>query len=269
MPKCIKPMILKDQTQPLPCGRCSNCRENRVYGWAFRLSQEAKVSTSALFVTLTYENPPITKNGFMTVDKSDLQKFFKRLRKLNNAKLKYYAAAEYGENKQRPHYHICLFNADKETLQKAWSLGNREIGSIHVGEINEASTQYALKYIAKKSIIPVHPRDDRQKEFALISKGLGAAYLTDNIRKFHLSDIEGRAYINTFDAFKLPMPRYYKSKIYTDEQLDRIQKSQRKLSEKQWSEMSQFQQDKQIKKDRIAVEKERQKQKTNLNNQKI
>ena len=53
--------------------------------------KEGERSNSALFITLTYDTQfvPITENGYMTLKKSDLQKFFKRLRKLSNERLKY------------------------------------------------------------------------------------------------------------------------------------------------------------------------------------
>lgn len=261
-------MSLKDNAQLLPCGACPNCRQNRVFGWAFRLSQQAKVSTSAYFVTLTYENPPITQNGYMTCLKDDLQKFFKRLRKINKNKLKYYAAAEYGENRQRPHYHIVLFNADQETIQKAWSIDGVSIGSIHVGEVNEASTQYALKYIAKKSVIPAHKRDDRQKEFALMSKGMGINYLTQSIQNYHRSAIEDRAFITTLDGFKLPMPRYYKDKLYTEDQKKLIQAHQEQETQKRYETLTDNQKHRLMAQEQAQREKLKRDQIKNLNKQK-
>lgn len=269
MPKCIQPMTLKDNPQLLPCGACPNCRQNRVFGWAFRLVQQTKVSKSAHFLTLTYTNPPITKNGFMTVQKDDIQKFLKRLRKLHigDQPIKYYAAAEYGENRQRPHYHLVIFNADPETFQKAWSLNGTEIGSIHVGECNDASVQYALKYIAKKSIIPTHKRDDRTKEFALMSKGLGSSYLSDNIRTYHQSDITGRPYLTTLDGYKMPMPRYYKDKIYTEDQKKLIQAHQEQETQKRYSTLTDQQKQRQMQTERAQREKLKRDQTKNLNNQ--
>ena len=66
----------------LPCGKCPNCYARRISGWSFRLMEEDKVSSSSYFITLTYDNPPMSENGFMTLKKSDFQKFMKRLRKL-------------------------------------------------------------------------------------------------------------------------------------------------------------------------------------------
>lgn len=200
---------------PVACGKCPACYARRVSQWSFRLMQEDKIATSSKFITLTYDTKyvPITLSGFMSVSKRDVQLFFKRLRKLNDTKLKYFAVAEYGGKTYRPHYHIILFNAKLDTIQLAWNLGN-----VHYGDVSGASIGYTLKYMSKQSKIPLHKNDDRVKEFGLMSKGLGANYLTEAMRNWHHADKNNRMYCNLMDGKKIGMPRYYKSKIYTDEE---------------------------------------------------
>lgn len=135
--------------------------------------QEEKVSSSSLFVTLTYEQPPLTENGFMTLQKTDVQDFMKRLRKISPRKLKYYYCGEYGSENKRPHYHMILFNARSEDVIKAWTLDGKSLGHVHIGTVQEASVGYTLKYMSKPSVVPLHQRDDRLPEFANMSKGLG------------------------------------------------------------------------------------------------
>lgn len=158
----------------VPCGKCPDCLVRRSNMWQVRLVEEDKISSSSLFVTLTYdpEHCPISENGFMTLDKSDVQKFMKRLRKISPSgkKIRYYAAGEYGEKFSRPHYHMILFDADKELVRKAWSLEKKEIGDVHIGEASGAAIAYTLKYIHKGKVVPVHGNDDRVPEFALMSK---------------------------------------------------------------------------------------------------
>lgn len=99
----------------VPCGKCPACLSRRVSDWTFRLEQEAFSATSCWFLTLTYsdDNVPI-KNSEFTLNKSDLQKFFKRLRKKlygsKKGSLRYYAIGEYGGNYGRPHYHAIIYN---------------------------------------------------------------------------------------------------------------------------------------------------------------
>lgn len=220
--KCITPFYVTDKFTndkiPVPCSKCPPCKKRRTSGWSFRLVQEGKRSLSALFVTLTYntDSVPITNNGFMNLDKTDIQKFMKRLRKLSNQKLKYYVCGEYGTQRMRPHYHLIIFNADKEKVERAWSLENKPLGQIYIGDVNEASIGYTLKYMTKKGKIPQHHHDDRLKEFSLMSKGLGANYLTENMIKWHKKDIENRMHCNIEGGKKIAMPRYYKDKIYNE-----------------------------------------------------
>lgn len=209
---------------PFPCGKCPPCIRRRVSGWAFRLNKQSEQSNSAHFVTLTYNDEHITKtkSGLDTLVKADLQKFFKRLRKLTKEKISYYAVGEYGTDGQRPHYHIILFNANPKIVENAWNINDVSIGNIHFGDVGEASVGYTLKYISKEKKIPMFQGDDRQKEFALMSKGLGKGYLTEQMVKWHKRNIENRVYLPLKDGKKAAMPRYYKDKLYDKGQKFRI-----------------------------------------------
>jgi hypothetical protein len=213
---CVSPISLKlkdaqGSTMAVPCGKCFQCINARIQGWAARLEKEADFSKSAFFITLTYdeENVPYTPNGWQTVLKYDLQKFFKRLRKREKEKIKYYAVSEYGGITLRPHYHILLFNATVENIEKAW-----EHGHIHYGNLEAASVRYCLKYMEKDRIEP-HPDDDRENIKAYMSKGLGKAYLNDKTLKWHRDDLYNRCYYPLPDGKKASLPRYYKEKLYT------------------------------------------------------
>jgi hypothetical protein len=203
----------------------------RVSGWSFRLVQEDKRAYSSSFLTLTYntQHVPLSKKGFMTLSKTDLQSFFKRLRyyekehryrtdSKNNSPIRYYAVGEYGSRFSRPHYHIILFNASIESIEKAWCIDGKPIGEIYHGYVSEASVGYCLKYINKPSKIPLHQNDDRKKEFALMSKRLGDNYINDRTKKWHTSNLHGNYYLPLQDGKKASIPRYYKEKLYAEEQ---------------------------------------------------
>lgn len=250
---CTTPFMLSEKNggHPVPCGKCLNCLKRRVSAWSFRLMQEFKNSANGYFLTLTYDTDsvPITKNGFMELNKRDLQLFFKRLRKAHNKsdrglgqRIKYYAVGEYGTKSRRPHYHIIIFNVDlavllgekyanavgsvfkldgkKEFVCKQWINQQtfKPIGHITIGQISEASVGYTMKYVSKPSQVPLHRNDDRQIEFSLMSKGIGISYLTKAMQLWHLNDLENRMYCNLAGGKKIAMPRYYKNKIYSEEQ---------------------------------------------------
>lgn len=214
---CLTPIVIKDQRTgeriSVPCSSCPKCLQKRVSGWAFRLLQELKVSDSAHFLTLTYDSKhvPISPKGALSLDKKDLQLFFKRLRKAHpkdHRTIKYYACGEYGGRTYRPHYHIIMFNAKLELIQPAWDKGH-----IYYGSVTPSSVGYTLKYMCK----PKGNWDKKAREFSLMSKGLGASYLTQPMLKWHKDKPTGRLYIPLEDGKKAPMPRYYKQKIYERE----------------------------------------------------
>lgn len=205
-----------------PCGQCPECLKRRASGWSFRLVREGRRSSSAYFVTLTYKDAPMSNNNFMTLQKSDVQKYIKRLRKINGNKIKYYTVGEYGTDYSRPHYHIILFNAFLPTITKAWSLEGKTLGTVWIDEVNEATIGYTLKYMCKDKKVPLFKNDDRQKEFSIMSKGLGSNYLTKEMRQWHKNDLENRMYCPLEEGKKIAMPRYYKQKIYTDTERKKI-----------------------------------------------
>jgi len=225
---CCSPLRLKDKGVDVPCGKCGDCVARRISGWSFRIQKEAERSSSAFFITLTYspEHCPTTNQNLMTLRLSDLQTFFKSLRKENKGKVKYYAVGEYGGKFKRPHYHLLIFNLDYDSIvENHWKKG-----SIYYGTITPASAAYCLKYMCKESKIPQWKGDNRLKEFATMSKKLGDNYLTPKTRYWHKIDLLNRCYIPIKDGGKIAMPRYYKEKIYTEmektmigDHLDKIQ----------------------------------------------
>jgi hypothetical protein len=74
-----------------------------------------------------------------------------------------------------------------------------------------------MKYITKPSAIPIHKNDDRQREFAVMSKGLGECYLTRNMIQWHHYAMTSRSYV-TIDGKQIAMPRYYRDRLYSKDE---------------------------------------------------
>lgn len=234
-----RPLSQEERFIPVPCGKCPNCLKRRAAQWIFRLKQQDKVSSSAHFVTLTYgeESVPISPNGFMTLRKTDVQKFFKRLRKANGKRsiIKYYLAGEYGSTFKRPHYHIILFNARPEDVTASW-----QFGGVDIGNVSGASVGYVTGYVHKGKVVPEHKRDDREKEFSLMSKGLGLNYITQATKNYHWADPD-RMYIVESGNTKVAMPRYYRDRLYIEEDVKRLGKKLRyKIEENEQKKMADF-----------------------------
>lgn len=181
--------------------------------------EENKRSESAHFITLTYdcEHLPLSPNNFPTLVKSDFQDYMKRLRLLcEGHKLKYYACGEYGETNHRPHFHAIVFNCPKsDFFAEAWTIGGIQIGRVHVGSVTSDSVAYCMKYIDKADFKRRHYRDDRNPEFALMSKGLGSNFLSEPVIDYFRSDLS-RLYIIKEGGFKIGLPRYYREKIFSE-----------------------------------------------------
>lgn len=218
MAQCLKPYRLKDQQIDVPCGRCPECMARRISGWSFRLMEHQKQCDSVEFVTFTYDTRfvPITPKGFMTLTKDHHREFFKKLRKLETRKIKYYLVGEYGGKKRRPHYHAIIFNATQSDILLCWPYG-----SVYFGyDASEAAVGYCLAYMNKGANRPTGDWDDRLPEFSNMSKGLGKSYVSSQTIKWHNAKLGERNYIPLKDGKKIAMPRYYKEKVY--DETDRI-----------------------------------------------
>lgn len=158
--------------QPCGCGQCLNCRINRGRLWSHRIMLESRAHQENAFVTLTYRDDQLpTKDGGLwhspktyegTLRKYDAQRWLKRLRKQLSYPIRYFLVGEYGDNTQRPHYHVAVFGFPScvygrtrpmvksccgpcETIKKTWGKG-----SIQVGQLNNDSAQYISGYVTKK-----------------------------------------------------------------------------------------------------------------------
>ena len=148
----------------MPCyNKCIGCREQRAQEWAIRIDHEAQLWEDNSFITVTYDERHLPKDG--SLNTKHIQDFIKRLRKeIYPKKIRYFYSGEYGDIKNtfRPHYHMILFNHDFEdkeefkmkgenqlytskTLEKLWPFGYTSIGTVSYG-----SASYVARYIHKK-----------------------------------------------------------------------------------------------------------------------
>lgn len=207
----------------VPCGKCLACKKARSSMWSLRLLHELSSWESAIFVTLTYSQEWLPKDG--TLVKSHLQNFFKRLRfrlstkesrfKFGNVKIKHYSCGEYGEYYQRPHYHSIIFglNILDQDVDHGKVLGgvlsdSWWYGYVYVGSVNEKSVKYVAGYINKKLFgdfgASHYEAMGRIPPFQLQSVGLGSAWALR-----HRDDIMEDASIVQGDS-SYSVPRYYR-----------------------------------------------------------
>lgn len=183
-----------------PCGQCMPCRISRRRIWTHRILLEAHQWSSNAFVTLTYQDDklPVASTGLPTLDPVHVKNWLKRIRKAYEPeRLRFYLAGEYGDESQRPHYHVALFNFPRclrgNTLRRVetrsrplWSdccstcrlVGDTwGYGDVDVGRLEPESAQYICGYVTKK----MTARDDmrllgRYPEFARQSRRPGVGH---------------------------------------------------------------------------------------------
>lgn len=218
---CNKPFLRKITRPyvhyvPTPCGYCAACRRDKVSMWSDRLEFEANtwkvngVSYPSGFVTLTYNDKHLPKDG---VRLGDVQDWLKRFRYFLKRSFKYYVASEYGEDFNRPHYHVCLigfdpcFRQDFDALYKSWAnYKGEEIGFFTSDYLNSSRIRYTLKYMSKELVSNRKEEYEKlglNRLFHTMSKGIGRDYFFE-----HLDDIRRLKgyYVN---GILRPLPRYY------------------------------------------------------------
>lgn len=146
----------------LPCGQCIGCRLERSRRWAVRLMHEKQLHERTSFLTLTYDDDALPKDGSLNV--VHFQQFMKRLRRGSSTPLKFFHCGEYGETTNRPHYHAILFGEDfahDRKHYKTTSVGNHLYNSPRltklwghghavIGDVTFESAAYVARYCLKK-----------------------------------------------------------------------------------------------------------------------
>jgi hypothetical protein len=164
---------------------------------------------SSSFLTLTYNNDNVNStDGVNSLCKSDLQKYFKRIRRdleLQDRNIKYFACGEYGPETQRPHYHAIVFGLDR-IKDKLLIEQNWPFGFVTIGTVTYESCRYTAQYIQKK-VLGIEAEDeykDREPPFQLQSQGLGLKYALDYLEMY-----KGKL---TVDGKIFSIPRYFRDK---------------------------------------------------------
>lgn len=211
--QCIDPVFVKSREGYFGCGKCNFCLSRKQRDWSFRLLQEQKVSVSAHFLTLTYDDDHLVYHlgsGLPELCVRDLQLFKKRLRKeqsfISPERLRYYSVGEYGTEFDRPHYHSIMFNLHQSIVPRLAEIWRG--GIVHVGSVTSDSVGYVTKYVINR-----HGQyQGREPPFAVMSRrpGLGNSYAMSHL-KYHKDGLKNVADVNG-NTHRLP--RYLKDKIF-------------------------------------------------------
>lgn len=185
----------------VPCGSCVTCRRSNMTFMSHRIQSDVSVldrqGVGSSFVTLTIESDA------PKLQRSDLQKFFKRLRKnCPGLPFSYLAIGDYGEQTFRPHYHALMIGFPPEAkhlIKQNWKLGLTDVQAVVSGNIN-----YVVRYMsAQTKAVKEQFRDHGLEEpFSLCSRGLGHT-LFDTIEDGYYS----------FKGKRYKVPPYHQAKF--------------------------------------------------------
>ena len=213
---------------------------------------ENQMHEQSCFLTLTMSPEYLeTRENPWSLDKTEFQRFMKRVRKKYGKKIRYFHCGEYGEKNQRPHYHAIMFGLDPEdkqlfqirediklytspTMAQLWPYGHHSIG-----EVTLESCAYVARYVTKKvngekaeqhyirwdpltgEGIPIEP------EYATMSRkpGIGRSWLEK-----YKQDVYPHDYV-IIKKHPIRPPRYYDT-LLAEEELEQIkQKRKEELPE--------------------------------------
>lgn len=242
--KCIRPFV--EVNTAYACGQCLPCRVNRRRVWCHRIMLETLTHASSSFITLTYADTSLVKvqslKGWAgaqsimraTLVPDHLQSWLKRYRwAMRNYKLRFFAVGEYGDETERPHYHVAMFGAPTcdygrsryskvysrccdtcELVKSTWGHGN-----VFVGTLEEGAAGYIAGYCVKKMTADDSRLDGRAPEFARMSRmpGIGA-WAMDEVAHSLMHYKLDEKLIDVPDSLRhgaklLPLGRYLKQQL--------------------------------------------------------
>lgn len=212
---------------PIACGKCMECMKAKAREWRVRLNEEIRDNKECTFITLTLSNESYKK---LDVEISDdilgyereneiatlaTRRFLERWRAKNKKSVKHWFITELGGNgTENIHIHGLIWSKDKEEINKIWGYGYTFGGTW----VNEQTINYMVKYMLKV--------DSKHKEYkpkVLTSKGIGSGYFKrlDKNRNNYKGDKTIETY-RTRNGLELPLPIYYRNKIYSDEEKEQL-----------------------------------------------
>lgn len=204
----------------IPCGKCYECRKKRAREWSIRINEEIK-GQQCDFVSFTFNNDELEKlanehnlniennedlNQIATIS---IKRMLGRYRKKHKVSIKHWCITERGtKSTERLHIHGIFFNTLDRNYKNYWKYGNIYIGKY----CNETTAAYVVKYMLKEN--------EKHPEFRgkiLTSAGIGKQFINGrNEQCFNYE--QTNEYYRFQNGTKCNLPKYYREKLYTEEQ---------------------------------------------------
>ncbi|UPW41697.1 replication initiator protein [Peromfec virus RodF8_19] len=209
---------------PAECGECYECRKKKQREWCVRMLEELKENPNAYFWSLTIDDKNFNKlkkeakcKDVNIIAKLAVRRLLERCRKLTGKSIKHWFITELGhENTKRLHLHGFTWGiATRNVIAECW-----KYGFVYCGDyVNSRTVFYVTKYMLKKD---KKNADFKGKVFA--SAGIGANFYNKNdaYEKQLNHDGSFKDYYRLQDGRKIALPKYFKNKILSEDERERL-----------------------------------------------
>ncbi len=211
---------------PVGCGKCIECKKQKSREWAVRLQEDLRTNKNGKFVTWTFSEYELQKidneiKGITGYDRDNeicriaIRRYTERWRKKYKKALRHWIVTEIGgSNTERIHMHGIVWTDEVKDIKKIWKYGKVWIGDY----VSAKTVNYIVKYVNKV--------DEKHKEYnskIYTSKGIGGAYIDRRDAKLNkYKGEETKETYTTREGIKLALPIYYRNKIYSDEEKEKL-----------------------------------------------
>lgn len=230
---------------PVSCGECMECRKKKKRDWQIRLGEEVeyqnKIGGKGMWLTLTFSEEGLRKmlmheecNGLSGYERENkaakiaMRQFLGNWRKHNKKSVRHWFITELGhKNTERIHLHGFVWvekevkNAE-EQIKRHWKHGNvwtgKETSRGKINQVTKKTVNYTIKYVHK-----VDEDHKYYKPIILCTGGIGGQYTRGNkVRNNKYNGEDTKDYYVSDTGNKIKLPTYYRNKIYTDEEREKM-----------------------------------------------
>lgn len=257
---------MQANSSEVACGQCNDCRIEKAREWANRAMHEAQMHRQNSFITLTYDEKHLPKNG--SVDIQEWKRFAARLRQ-EIGPFRFIHVGEYGAENLRPHYHALIFGHNFEGTRAIWQedqqTGRRSYrspvlaklwpkGFHDIQDLTKEAANYVCQYAVKKIYgTSVEADERREKRYQRVDPTTGEVWqVAEETWTMSLKPGIGATWIDKYQTDVFPNdhvvlngkeykpPRYYldrlkkaNTKLYEEIKAKRTEKAKEKVEENQ------------------------------------
>lgn len=228
----------------VPCGQCYICKKKKAREWRMRIAEDIKKNKNAKIVTLTFNTESLKElakkchgaTGYELdnqICKIAVKLWRERWRKKYGRSPRHWLITELGHGKtEHVHMHGLIWQDERyqledkllEEVEKTWQYGYVGKGKYepmtgtYTNYVNARTAAYFTKYVNK--IDELHKE---YRQIILTSPGIGKNFLeSEKAKDNEYRGEKTNQMYNVDHGGVLPMPEYFRRKMYTDDQREKL-----------------------------------------------